>query len=42
MSIGELIAEIIRATVDKNLFPRVLDNVPGVAGEVCAHQRVVP
>jgi hypothetical protein len=43
MSIGELIAEIIRATVDKNLFPRVLDNiVPGVAGEVCADQRVVP
>jgi hypothetical protein len=30
MSIGELIAEIIRAMVDKDLFPQVLDNiVPG-------------
>src|SRR5262245_12423566 len=39
VSIGELIAEIITAMVDKELFPQVLDNiVPGVPGQLCAGQ----
>jgi len=43
VTIGELIAALIMAVVNKDLLPLVLDNiVPGVPGEVCAGQRVVP